>query len=52
MCGTTTIADCIPAWAIGRPLTMSEEPRKTGLSTEPREDPGRKERARGLTAIR
>src|SRR5688572_11276288 len=37
--GTTTINACTRPWATDRPLTMSDEPRKTSVSTKPREDP-------------
>ena len=37
--GTTTISACTRRWVIVRPLTMNAQPRRTSLSTEPREDP-------------
>ena len=40
-CGTTTTAGYIQHWTIAPPLTMRDEPRKTWVSTTPREDPGR-----------
>ena len=39
-CGTTTTAGYIQHWTIAPPLTMRDEPRKTWVSTTPREDPG------------
>jgi hypothetical protein len=38
-CGTTTTAGYIRHWTIVPPLTMNDEPRKTWVSTKPREDP-------------
>src|SRR4029453_8315871 len=38
-CGTTTTAGYTQHWIIAPPLTMSDGPRKTWLSTKPREDP-------------
>ena len=45
--GTTTINACTRPWATDRPLTMSDEPRKTSVSTKPREDPAGQKRRRG-----
>jgi transposase InsO family protein len=41
-CGTTTTGVCIRRWGINHPLTMNSEPRRNHLSTEPRQDPGRR----------
>src|SRR4029453_2039590 len=38
-CGTTTTAGYTQHWIIAPPLTMSDRPRKTWVSTNPREDP-------------
>ena len=35
--GTTTINACTQQWGTDHPLTMNDEPRKTSLSTKPRE---------------
>jgi len=40
MCGTTTIIGYIRHWTINRPLTMSDEQRRSWVSTKPRQDPG------------
>jgi len=39
ICRSTITAGCIPLWGINRPLTTNGEPRRTQVSTEPREDP-------------
>jgi SAM-dependent methyltransferase len=38
---TTIISACIRRLVTNRPLTMNTQPRRTHVSTEPREDPGR-----------
>src|SRR5262245_5394796 len=50
MCGTTTTAAYIQHCSTNRPLTMSVEPRRSEVSTKPREDPGAREVGGGRAA--